>query len=167
MSRLISQVLIICFQPRYGFGVSPACPDKRRLTISSLGFGFVLFLLDPSKEEHIFVCCLLAPVSFSCFSPFVSMWRHCKTGAADSPAARRGCPAPPRGTVFRRASRGLRRCPQARKGRGQSRPLDARGSGLARVRKSNTPGAAAPYLCPFSLSQETSKDVSVFKMHLF
>lgn len=117
MSRLISQVLIICFQPRYGFGVSPACPDKRPLTISSLGFGFVLFLLDPSKEEHIFVCCLLAPVSFSCFSPFVSMWRHCKTGAADSPAARRGCPAPPRGT-----SSGLRRCPRARKGRGQSRP---------------------------------------------
>lgn len=53
------------------------------------------------------------------------------------------------------------------RGGGRAGPPGARGSGLARVRESSTPGAAAPYLCSFSLSQETSKDVSVFKMHLF
>lgn len=61
MSKLIAQVLLfiyLFFKPRCRFRVSPLCPDKQPLTISSLGFGEFIFsswTTLKKKREHIFV----------------------------------------------------------------------------------------------------------------
>ena len=79
-----------------------------------------MFSLGPLKRGVQFCLLPSRPCFFLCFSPLVSMWRHCKTGAADSPAWGIGalhlacgdhffCRAPSRNSCILRPGRGMGR----------------------------------------------------------
>lgn len=147
---------VFVFQLRYRFGLSPVCPDNRPLPSPVWG----LFPLEPLKGGVRF-CALPSP--FSCFSPFVSMWRHCKSGAADSGSgAWMPCTSP-----WARVSQGSGQDAASFSGQKEEEGGCSVSPGCADV--GTGPGAHEQHLISFPLSQDTSKAVPVFffSMHPF
>lgn len=138
------------------------CPGKRPLMISSLGFGVVAFFscTAPRGRGYIFVRCFPVLVSFPCFSPFVSMWRHCKTGAAGSPAARHWCSAGSRWGPFSRRAPGCSCILRAGRGGGWTV------AGHRDVQELELPACVMGTLFMIFKSRHF-RGWSIFKMHLF